>query len=107
MSKILIAAAAVATLMAGSAFAAETQSAAVSTAGVNFQSRAESEAVLTKIVAAAQEVCRIDSTNKYVAKSDTICVDRAVSGAVRSANRPQLTAAYQNASTSALAYNDR
>ena len=77
MSKILLAAAAVATLIAGSAMA-ETKSAAVPTGNVNFNSRADVNALVTKVELAAQSVCRYDSKNRYVAQPDRACVEQAV-----------------------------
>lgn len=106
MSKILLAAAAVATLAASSAMA-ETKSAAVSTRGVDFTNRAEVTSLYTRVEAAAQSVCSYNSKNKYVAQPDRACMDRAVSQAVASANRPMLTAAYQSRSASAMATNDQ
>ena len=108
MSKILIAAAAVATLFAGSAMA-ETKTAAVPTGNVNFNSRSDVNALFTRVELAAQTVCRTDSKNKYVAQPDRACVDQAVAQAVQSANRPTLTAAYQarGAGMSAMATNDQ
>ena len=94
MSKILLAAAAVATLMAGQALA-ETKTAEVPTANVNFNSRADVNSLFTRVELAAQSVCRTDSKNKYVAQPDRACVEQAVAQAVQSANRPMLTAAYQ------------
>ncbi len=108
MSKILLAAA-VATLMAGQALA-ETRSTAVSTGNVNFNSRADVNALYTRIDMAAQSVCSTDSKNKYVAQPDRACVDRAVAQAVSAANRPMLTAAYQArgaGNANALATNDQ
>ena len=108
MSKILIAAAAVATLFAGSAMA-ETKTAAVPTGNVNFNSRSDVNALFTRVELAAQTVCRTDSKNKYVAQPDRACVDQAVAQAVQSANRPTLTAAYQarGGAASAMATNDQ
>ncbi len=108
MSKILFAAAAAATLFAGAAIA-ETKTAAVATGNVNFNSRAEVNQLFTQVELAAQSVCRFDSKNKYVAQPDRACVDRAVAQAVASANRPNLTAAYQarGGATSAMATNEQ
>lgn len=108
MSKILLAAAAVATLFAGSAMA-ETKTAAVPTGNVNFNSRADVNALFTKVELAAQSVCSYSSKNRYVAQPDRACVDRALAQAVASANRPMLTAAYQarGAGASAMATNDQ
>ncbi len=108
MSKILLAAAAVATLMTGQALA-ETRSAAVPTGNVNFNSRADVNALFTRVELAAQNVCRTDSKNRYVAQPDRACVEQAVAEAVQSANRPTLTAAYQarGAGMSAMATNDQ
>jgi UrcA family protein len=108
MSKILLAAAAVATLFAGSAMA-ETKSVAVPTGNVNFNSRTEVNALFTRVELAAQSVCRTDSKNRYVAAPDRACVDQAVAKAVASANRPTLTAAYQarGGAASAMATNDQ
>jgi UrcA family protein len=107
MSKILLAAA-VATLFAGSAMA-ETKTTAVPTGNVNFNSRADVNALFTKVELAAQSVCRTDSKNRYVAQPDRACVDRAVAQAVASANRPMLTAAYQarGGGANAMATNDQ
>ncbi len=108
MSKILLAAAAVATLFAGSAVA-ETKSAAVPTANVNFASRADMDVLVTKVEMAAQSVCSYNSKNKYVAQPDRACVEQAVAQAVASANRPTLTAAYQarGGAASAMATNEQ
>jgi UrcA family protein len=108
MSKILLAAAAVATLFAGSAMA-ETKTTAVPTGNVNFNSRAEVNALFTRVELAAQSVCRTDSKNKYVAQPDRACVEQAVAHAVASANRPTLTAAYQarGGASSAMATNEQ
>jgi UrcA family protein len=108
MSKILLAAAAVATLFAGSAMA-ETKTTAVPTGNVNFSSRADVNALFTQVELAAQSVCRTDSKNKYVAQPDRACVEKAVAQAVASANRPTLTAAYQarGGAASAMATNEQ
>jgi UrcA family protein len=108
MSKILLAAAAVATLLAGQALA-ETKTAAVPTGNVNFNSRADVNALYTRVELAAQSVCSYDSKNKYVAQPDRACVDQAVAKAVASANRPTLTAAYQarGGAANAMATNDQ
>jgi UrcA family protein len=106
MSKILFAAAAFATLVAGSAMA-ETKTATVRTNNVNFSSRADVNALFTQVEQAAQSVCSYNSKNRYVAQPDRACVDRAVAQAVASANRPTLTAAYQARSASAMATNDQ
>ncbi len=105
MSKILIAAAVA--LLASSAFAGESKSVAVSTVGTDFHNRVEVQSFYSRISLAAQDACRIDSTNKYVASSDTDCVRRAISDAVKSADRPLLTAIYQNGNLTALASNER
>lgn len=108
MSKILLAAATVATLFAGSAMA-ETKTTAVPTGNVNFNSRGDVNALFTQVELAAQSVCRYDSKNRYVAQPDRACVDRAVAQAVASANRPTLTAAYQarGGAANAMATNEQ
>jgi UrcA family protein len=106
MYKIMLAASAVA-LLAGPALA-ETKSAAVSTRNVDFANRAQVNTLYARVELAAQSVCRYDSKNKYVAAPDRACVDAAVAQAVRSANRPMLTAAYQaRGAASAMATNDQ
>lgn len=107
MSKIILAAAAVATLFAGSAMA-ETKTAAVSTRNVNFADRAAVNALYSRVEFAAQSVCSYNSKNRYVAAPDRACVEAALANAVNRANRPQLTAAYQaRGAASAMATNDQ
>ena len=108
MSKIVLAAVAAAVL-AGPAFA-ETESTLVRTSRVDFSDRAQVQKVYDRVVAAANRVCTTPSDNKYVARPDRECVDRAVAQAIAQTNKPLLTQAYNAAgepSNRALAGNDQ
>ncbi len=110
MSKLIFAAAALAALLDGQAVAADSHTVAVPTAGVNFNSQAEAQAFYVRVQNAAVRACQTDSTNRYVAQADRGCVEAAVASAVRSADRPLLTAAYQgapSASATAMATNEQ
>jgi UrcA family protein len=112
MTKLLLAASA-ALILAGPAFAqtagdqAPTQ--AVSTRGVNFADKAEVGHFYAKLRGAAQAVCDSGSANPTLSSTDASCVRQVMASAVKVANKPVLTAMYNNAqdSTRAFAGNDQ
>jgi UrcA family protein len=103
MTKLLLAASA-ALILAGPAFAqtaadqAPTQ--AVSTRGVNFADKAEVGHFYAKLRGAAQTVCNAGSINS----SDASCVRQVMASAVKVANKPVLTALYNNAQDNSRAF---
>ena len=112
MTKLLLAASA-ALILAGPAFAqtagdqAPTQ--AVSTRGVNFADKAEVGHFYAKLRGAAQAVCDSGSANPSLSTTDASCVRQVMASAVKVANKPVLTAMYNNAqdNTRAFAGNDQ
>jgi UrcA family protein len=109
MTKMMFAAAAVAALLGGQAFAADAStSVAVNTQGVNYNDRAAVQQLYTRINVAAVKACETPSQNRYIRQADQSCVDKAVADAVRKTDRPLLTAAYQGAvSSNAMATNEQ
>jgi UrcA family protein len=115
MSKLILAAAA-AILISTPALAAEVQSdaptQAVSTQGVNFASRTQVQHFYAKLRGAAQAVCDSGSANPRFSATDASCVRDVMAQAVRSADKPVLTAVYNAneqgvSSTRAFAGNDQ
>jgi len=112
MTKLLLAASA-ALILAGPAFAqtaadqAPTQ--AVSTRGVNFADKAEVGHFYAKLRGAAQAVCDSGSANPSLSNTDASCVRQVMASAVKVANKPVLTAMYNNAQDNnrAFAGNDQ
>jgi UrcA family protein len=103
MTKLLLAASA-ALILAGPAFAqtaadqAPTQ--AVSTRGVDFANKAEVRHFYAKLRGAAQAVCSSGSVNA----TDATCVRQVMASAVQVANKPVLTAMYDNAQDNSRAF---
>ena len=115
MSKLALAAAAALVLFAGQAMADEVSTAVVPTAAVDFNNRAQVDALYSHVRAVARDLCATDA-NPYgysSASSVTQCVNEAVSQAVAKANRPLLTAAAEGRTSDgqranrALAGNDQ
>ena len=102
MTKILFVAAAAAALLSGQAMADETHSAAISTAGVDFNNRAQADRVYERIAATARDVCSMHSSNPVLARPEAECVSHAVAQAVRNVNRPLVTAAYERDAADAV-----
>ena len=68
--------------------------AAVTTAGVDFRDPVAVRAFYGRLAMAAERVCDSNSANSRVQQLDRACVQKAVAEAVRSADRPMLTALY-------------
>lgn len=99
MYKSLIAAAALTLAVAAPALAepsADTAAptAAVSTAQVDFRDQAAVRAFYARLQSAAHAVCDSNSANPRITQLDQRCVAKAVASAVRTADRPLLTALY-------------
>jgi len=108
MTKIIFAAAACAALMSGSAMAEQVQTAFVSAKGVDFNDRAQVQALYAKIEAAARQACSLNSPNPALAAPEQDCVRSALADTVQRLDRPVLTAVYDRAATQrALATNDQ
>ena len=103
MSKLFLAAAAVAALgFAGQALAADDTAAPsqkVTAANVNFRSQTDVQAFYAKLARTAEAVCDSNSPNSYIQQRDRACVERALANAVQRVNRPLLTAMYRNSAT--------
>ena len=114
MTKLLLAAAA-GLLIAGPALAEtartvdEAPAQAVSTRGVDFASRDQVQHFYAKLRGAAQAVCDSGSANPRISQADATCVSRVMAEAVKSADKPVLTALYQSRQDSnrAFAGNDQ
>ena len=114
MSKLLLAAAA-GLLIAGPALAETAQpvdlapTQAVSTRGVDFASRDQVKHFYAKLRGAALAVCDSGSANPRISQADATCVSRVMAEAVKSADKPVLTALYQSRQDSnrAFAGNDQ
>ena len=70
---------------------------------VDFSDRAAVKAFYVKVKAAAAEACIVPSTSSVISRPDRDCVTEAVRQAVRVANRPLLTAAYDKDSGAGVA----
>jgi UrcA family protein len=112
MTKFLLAAGA-AVLIAGPAFAADTQADApaktVSTRGVDFSNQGQARQFYAKLHAAAQAVCDAGSPVPRAYAVDAGCVRQVVADAVKAADKPVLTALYNSSADSnrAFAGNDQ
>jgi UrcA family protein len=80
-----------------------TSQAAVPVANVDFSNTAAVRDVYAKLKVAATSVCSTYIASARVTDVDTVCVQRALSDAVRAADRPQLTAMINNDSDSRFA----
>ncbi len=76
---------------------------------VNFSDPAQAKAFYAKVKRAAAEVCTTPSLSSTISRPDAECMSQAVAQAVRIANRPLLTAAYDGdrSENRALAGNDQ
>jgi len=82
---------------------------ALPTARVDFSDPAQAKAFYARVKRAAEEVCAAPSTSSTISRPDDACVAHAVAQAVKNADRPLLTAAYNGdlAGNRALAGNDQ
>lgn len=113
MTKLMLAAAA-AILIAGPAFAEtaravdEAPTQAVSTRGVDFASKDQVKHFYAKLKGAAAAVCDSGSANPRFSMTDASCTRQVVSQAVKTVDKPVLTALYNSAQDNrALAGNDQ
>ncbi len=113
MSKLILAAAA-AILIAGPAFAETARAVedapaqAVSTKGVDFASREQVKHFYAKLRGAAQAVCDSGSDAARFSATDAACERKVMAEAIKSANKPVLTALYNTQGDSrAFAGNDQ
>jgi UrcA family protein len=67
----------------------------VSVAGVDFHSAAAVRQVYSQLKMAASSVCDNYAANSRVTQADVACADKAVATAVRTLDRPLLTAMYE------------
>jgi UrcA family protein len=76
---------------------------------VDFNDPHQAKAFYAKVKRAAVEVCTIPSISSSISRTDAACVAQAVADAVKTADRPLLTAAYGSdlAAGHALAGNDQ
>ena len=119
MSRMLILAAVAAATLAGPAMAYQLKSVSggdvvrvvtLPTKHVDFNDAAQTKAFYTEIKRAADEACTGPSTSSIISRPDRDCVASAIAQAVKIANRPLLTAAYNGEAGSAnraLAGNDQ
>jgi UrcA family protein len=107
MTKLLLAAGA-AVLIAGPAFAAETQAEAparaISARGVDFSNQTQVRQFYDKLHAAAQAVCDAGSPIPRAYAVDARCVRQVVADAVKAADKPVLTALYDSSGESNHAF---
>ena len=82
---------------------------ALPTSRVDFGDPAQAKTFYAKVKRAATDVCTMPSISYVISRPDADCVARAVADAVRNADRPLLTAAYNSdlSSNRALAGNDQ
>jgi UrcA family protein len=104
MSKIILAAVAAFTIAGVSqqAMAQDAQKApsqTVSIANVNFDSAKQVSAFYNKIWRIADRLCDSNSANPQILQADRACTEDAIAAAVRDANKPMLTAMYNDART--------
>ncbi len=79
------------------------------TSRVDFSDPAQAKAFYAKVKRAAAEVCTTPSLSSTISRPDAACLSHAVAEAVRNADRPLLTAAYNTdlSGNRALAGNDQ
>jgi UrcA family protein len=77
--------------------------AAVAVGNVDFNNNAAVRDVYSRLKEAATNVCSTYIASARITDVDTVCVERALADAVRSADRPQLTAMIANDSDSRFA----
>jgi UrcA family protein len=82
---------------------------ALPTSRVDFSDPAQAKAFYAKVKRAAAEVCTAPSFSSTISRPDAECVSHAVAEAVKNADRPLLTAAYNTdlSANRALAGNDQ
>jgi UrcA family protein len=83
---------------------------AVSKTGVDFADQGQVGRLYVRLKRAADQACSTESADRHLARPDQACVAAALAQAVRGADQPLLTAAYQADSTAAgraLAGNDQ
>jgi UrcA family protein len=117
--RTLIIASLLAAGLAGQAFAYDqtttaggdqVRAVAVSKAGVDFSDRRQVGGLYARLKRAADKACSVESADRHAAAPDAACVDQALAGAVRAADKPLLTALYEadpSVSNRALAGNDQ
>jgi UrcA family protein len=81
--------------VAGQAFAEDAPTAVVKISNVNFSDTAAVDRFYVQLKRTAEQVCDSNSANPRIAQLDQLCVRRALSNAVRTVDRPTLTARYQ------------
>jgi UrcA family protein len=105
MSKMLLVAAVAAAFLAGPAAAYQLRTdvdgrpirvVALPAGRVDFSDAAQVRAFYAKVKRAADEACMAPSVSGQIMRPDAECSAQAVSEAVRNANRPTLTAAYDS-----------
>jgi UrcA family protein len=103
MSKIIAAIAAIAVAgLSQQALAQDAKAApsrVVSIANVNFDSEAQVGALYNKIWRIADRLCDSNSTDPRMVQADRACTQSAIADAVRAADKPMLTAMYNNATS--------
>lgn len=87
----------------------QVRAVAVSKAGVDFADARKVGALYARLKRAADLACSTESADRHLAQPDRACVAQALAQAVREADKPLLTAAYQAdaASVRALAGADQ
>lgn len=82
---------------------------ALPTSRVDFSDPAQAKAFYARVKRAAEEVCVAPSISSTISRPDADCVLHAVAAAVKTADRPLLTAAYNTdlSGNRALAGNDQ
>jgi UrcA family protein len=96
--------------MAAAADGDQVRTVTVSKKGVDLADAGQARKLYARLKRAANAACSIESADPTYARPDAHCVAEALGRAVRSADKPLLTAAYQSdaaSSNHALAGNDQ
>lgn len=94
-SAIIALAALAAAAVSGAAAAAEAPTAVVTLSAVNFRSTTDVDRLYSKLKRSAEAVCDSNSANPRITQADHACANRTLAKAVRSVDRPTLTARYE------------
>jgi UrcA family protein len=72
---------------------------AVTKTGVDFSDRRQVDGLYARLKRAADKACSMESADRHLARPDQACVEQALAQAVRRADKPLLTAAFQTDAT--------
>jgi UrcA family protein len=80
--------------------AADAPTATVKLSAVNFRNAADVDRLYGQLQRSAEAVCDSNSANPRITQMDRACARKALARAVRTADRPTLTARYESANPS-------